>query len=188
MNGIVVVHIRVHGDTLFPELFVILGPRQRYQDEELQAIHRQLPLDDLDIPQDALAGVGGKTKDVTGTGHGTGIVPGVQHLPILGDVVLGLTGTVQGFRIDALQADKHLLHAGSTRFLDEAADLVTQGVYLDGEFQIDSVFFAKLDQPVEQRLPDLVSGEVVVGDEEFVDTLVDVGANDALHVIGGAVA
>ena len=36
---------------------------------------------------------------------------------------------------------------------------------------LDAVFVAQLDDAVEDRLPVLVAGEVVVGDEEAVDAL-----------------
>ena len=45
---------------------------------------------------------------------------------------------------------------------------------------------AQRDQAVEDRFPVLVAGEVVVGDEELVHALREVGADDALDVVGAA--
>ena len=46
----------------------------------------------------------------------------------------------------------------------------------------------ELDQPVEDRLPVAVAGEIVVGDEIVVDALGVIGAHDRLDVVGGAIA
>ena len=47
---------------------------------------------------------------------------------------------------------------------------------------------AQMDQAVEDRLPILVAGEIVVGDEEFRDALGPVGAHQRLDVIRRAIA
>ena len=47
-------------------------------------------------------------------------------------------------------------------------------------------FLAQLDQAVEQRLPVAVAGEIVVGDEEALDALRDVLADDPLEIVGRA--
>ena len=48
--------------------------------------------------------------------------------------------------------------------------------------------FAQLDQPVEERLPVAVAGEIVVGDEEALDALRVVLADDPLEIVGRAEA
>ena len=45
---------------------------------------------------------------------------------------------------------------------------------------------AHRDQPVEDRLPVLVAREIVVGDEEMVDAVGEIGAHDALDVVGAS--
>ena len=47
---------------------------------------------------------------------------------------------------------------------------------------------AQLDDPVEDRLPVLVAGEIVVGDEEGLHALRQIGADDDLDVVGAAMA
>ena len=47
---------------------------------------------------------------------------------------------------------------------------------------------AHLDQPVEDRLPIAVAREIVVGDEEAEDALGEVGAHQALDIVGVAPA
>ena len=50
--------------------------------------------------------------------------------------------------------------------LDEVRNLVAQRVDLDHEAERNLVDLAQLGEPVEDRLPVLVAGEIVVGDEE----------------------
>jgi hypothetical protein len=73
-------------------------------------------------------------------------------------------------------------------FLDELRRLVAQGVDLDDQLDRDAFALAQLDDPVEDRFPVLVAGEIVVGDEERGDSLGEVAAQDALDVVGRAVA
>ena len=54
--------------------------------------------------------------------------------------------------------------------------------------EIGAVALVDLDQPVEDLLPVLVAGEIVVGDEEAPEPVREVGAHDLLHVVGGAAA
>ena len=48
--------------------------------------------------------------------------------------------------------------------------------------------FAHLDQPVEDRLPIAVAGEIVVGDEKAKDALGQIGAHQPLDIVGVAPA
>src|SRR5688572_32229169 len=61
--------------------------------EELKKVDRQLALDDLDIAQDRLAGVAGEAEDVAGIGRHTVLPPKLQHMAILGDLVLDRKST-----------------------------------------------------------------------------------------------
>ena len=66
---------------------------------------------------------------------------------------------------------------------------MAQRVDLDDEIERQASPLARIcDQPVEDRLPVLVAGEIVVGDEEMVDALGEIGADDRLDVVGRAIA
>ena len=49
---------------------MVLRAGQRRQEEELEDVERQLPLDDLDVAQDRFARVAGEAEDVAGPGDG----------------------------------------------------------------------------------------------------------------------
>ena len=70
------------------------------------------------------------------------------------------------------------------RLFDEVRDAVDERVDLDDEVELQALALAQLDQAVEDRLPVLVAREIVVGDEEMIDALGDVGAHDRLDVVG----
>ena len=53
-------------------------------------------------------------------------------------------------------------------------------------FGLEPFLLAQLDQPVEKLLPIAVAGEIVVGDEEGLDPLGEVLADDPFEVVGGA--
>ena len=93
---------------------------------------------------------------------------------------------LQRFRVDALQADEHAIDAGPAGLLDEARDLVAHRVDLRDDLDAQALLLAHRDQAVEDRFPVLVAREVVVGDEEVVHALREVGADDALDVVGAA--
>ena len=86
--------------------------------------------------------------------------------------------------IDVLEPDEHARDAGALRLLDEVRDLVAQRVHLDHQSERNAVLFAQFDEAVEDRLPFLVAGEIVVGDEERVDALRPVDAHELLDVVG----
>ena len=65
---------------------------------------------------------------------------------------------------------------------------MAERVDLDAEADVHAVLFAQLDDPIENRLPVLVAGEIVVGDKEAVDALIPVHAEDLLDAVRGAVA
>ena len=90
--------------------------------------------------------------------------------------------------IDALKPDEHLVAAGPRRLLDEARNPVAERIDLKDELDRNALVLAEVDQPVEDRLPVAVAGEIVVGDEIVVDALGVIGAHDRLDVVGGAVA
>ena len=132
--------------------------------------------------------IAGKAEDIAGIGETAGLLPRQQHLAIFGDAVLLLLGADEIGRIDVFQADEHAPDAGARRLLDEMRNAVAERVDLDDEGAIAAPDLAQKDQPVEDRLPILVAGEIVVGDEEAVDALGEIGAHDRFDVVGAAVA
>ncbi len=90
--------------------------------------------------------------------------------------------------VDVFEADKDPLAAGAGRLVGEIRAAVAQRVNLDDELQAEPFLLADLDQPVENRFPVAVAGEVVVGDEKPEHALGEVGAHQPLDVVGVAPA
>ena len=65
---------------------------------------------------------------------------------------------------------------------------MAERVDLQEQPDLEAILLPELDQPVEDRLPVLVAGEIVVGDEKARDALRGVRTHDALNVIRRAVA
>ena len=188
MLDVVFVHVRVHRDPFEVKDLVILGAGKRGQAKEFEDVERQLLLDDVDVAGDRFGRVGRKTDDEARPGHHLLLSPGLQHDPVLPDLVLPLLRALERLRIDALEPDEHLVAAGPRRLLDEARNLVAERVDLKDELDRNALGLPELDQAVEDRLPVAVAGEIVVGDEIMGDALGVVGAHDRLDVVGGAVA
>ena len=189
---IVAVEIGVHRIAVLELGLVIFRARQRRQAEELQNIQRQFVLDDGDVFGDALRGVVREAEDVAGIGQDAGILPRQQHLAIFGDLVLPLVGRCETLRIDALQPEKHPRDAGRLGLVDEAVDLVTQRVDLDHQLDVLAAglrdLAAQLGEPIEDLLPILVAGEIVVGHEEPEHALREIFAHQPFDVVGAAAA
>ena len=81
------------------------------------------------------------------------LAPLLQHLAVLGDLVLALLGRDEIVGIDVLQPYKYAAHAGFRGLLDEVGNPVAQGVHLDGETDVHALAGAQHDHAVEQRLP-----------------------------------
>jgi hypothetical protein len=60
---------------------------------------------------------------------------------------------------------------------------VAHRIDLDDQAEVQLFDLAKMDQPIENDLPILVSREIVVGDEEPRDSLDHVGAHDVLDIV-----
>ena len=183
---VVLVEVGVHPDALLPQGLVILRAGQRREHEQLEDIERQLLLDDFHVAQDRFARVAREAQDVAGPGRGTAVVPRLQHLAVLGDLVLALLGGQQIVRIDVFQADEDAIDARPARLVDEVRDAVALGVDLDDQRELDALVLLQLDEPVEEVFPMLVAGHVVVGDEERRDALLVVLADDRFEIVGGA--
>ena len=128
-----------------------------------------------------------EADDVAAIGDAPVLAPLEQKLAVVRNVVLLLLRREKIVRVDVFQADEHPLDARRRRLLDEAGDLVAGRVDLDDEARVEALL-SQLDQPVENRLPVAVAGEVVVGDEEIAHAVGLVRAHDLFDVVGGAVA
>src|SRR6266852_4923771 len=181
--GVVFVHVGVHGDPLAVEHLVIPGARQRRQAEELHHVDRQLALDDRNVAPDGLRCVVRESEDVTRISDRAHGLPGEQELAILGDLVLPLLGGDQRIGIDAFHPDEDASYARLRALFDEVRDLVAQRVDLDHQTDFDALLRAQFDDAVEDGLPVLVAGEIVVGDEEAVNAFRPVLPDDVLDVV-----
>ena len=166
---------------------MVLRARQRRQEEELENVERQFALDDLDVAQDQFLRIGREAEDVAGEGERAMGAPLLQHDAIFGDLVLPLLGGDEILGVDVLKPDEDAPRSRLGRLLDEVRNLVAERVDLDGEAAVDALVL-ELDHAVEQDLPVAVAGEIVVGDEEPVDALLPVLANDLFEIVGGAEA
>src|ERR1019366_2101198 len=117
---------------------------------------------------------------------GAVVAPHLQHLAVFGDLVLAFLGGDQIVRIDILEPDEHAPHARLSRLLDEVRDLVAESVDLDGEADIHPLADPHLDHAVEQRLPILVAGEIIVGDEKTLDPFRVILPHDMFQIVGRA--
>ena len=111
------------------------------------------------------------------------LAPFLQHLPVVGDLVLAFLGWDEIVRIDVLQSDEHPADACLRGLLDEIRGLVAERVDLDGEADLRAIAGAELDQSVEQQLPIAVTGEIVVGDEKPPDALGTVLTDNLLKIV-----
>src|SRR5215813_2851283 len=113
-------------------------------------------------------------------------MPCLQHRAILGDAVLALARIFERIWVDVLQADEYAVDASAGSLLDKTADLVRHGVHLGDHVDLQAFFFAHFDQTIEYCLPGLVTRQIIVGDEELVHALGDVGANQPFDVVRAA--
>ena len=181
--GVVLVEVRIERHAFVPQDLVIFGARQRCQDEEFQHVDREFFLDDLDVVPHRLRRIVRKSDNIAGQGPDSDGFPCQQHCPVLGDLVLPLLRRQQIGRIDVLEPDEDSGHARPFRFLDEIRDPMAQGVNLDHEPNVHAVAFTQLDDSIVDRFPIAVAGKVVVGDEEAVNSLRQVKADDLLDVV-----
>ena len=125
----------------------------------------------------------GKAEDVAGVGQGAVGAPLLQHHAIFGDLVLALLGGDQILWVDVLEPDEHAPDAGRRAFSMKFG-ILWQSVSTWMVKPTWMPLFLELDHPIEQDLPVAVAGEIVVGDEEPVDALRLVGADDLLEIVG----
>src|SRR5262249_15145340 len=91
------------------------------------------------------------------------------------------------FGIDTLHTNEHPRAAGADCLFDEPGDLVTLRIDLDQELEMNPAFLlAQGNQAVEDCFPILVSGQIIVGDEETHYAVGKMGAHKALYVVGVA--
>src|SRR5215475_6291175 len=113
-------------------------------------------------------------------------MPCLQHRAILGDAVLPLARIFERIRIDVLQTDEYAVDASAGSLFYKTADLVRHCVHLGDHVDLQAFFFAHFDQTIEYCLPGLVTREIVVGDEELVHALGDVGTHQPFDVVRAA--
>ncbi len=187
MLEVELVQVRVDVDSLRHRLRVVLAAGQRGQDREFEDVERQLALDDLDALDQRFLRVVGEADDIAAIGDAAALAPLEQKLAIVGNVVLLLLRRGQIIGVDVLEADEYSLDARRHRLLDEAGNLVAGRVDLDDEARVDALR-AQFDQPVEDRFPVAIAGEIVVGDEEIAHAVGDIDPHQLLDVIGRAIA
>ena len=110
-----------------------------------------------------------------------------RELSVVGDVVLLLLRGAQIVGIDVLKPDEHALDARRHRLLDEAGNLVARRIDLDDEARVDALL-AQFDQPVEDRFPVAIAGQIIVGDEEVADAVGVVDPHQRFDIVRGAIA
>ena len=168
---------------------MIFRARQGREKHELHHVHGQLTFDDLDVAQDRFGRIVGKAENVARQRDDARLLGGEKKGAIFGDFVLPLLHRDQRVGIDVFQPDEHVEHVGAAALLDEVRDPMALRVDLDGQpDRLESVDLAQMDDPVEDCLPVLVAGEIVVSDKEADDALGDVAANDLLYVVRRAAA
>jgi len=163
---------------------VIFGTGQRRQEEKLDQVQWQFVLDNFDIAVDLFRRIVRKSEDVSRIGDDADILPGLQHLAVFPDLVLAFLGCHQRIWIDVFKPDENPIAASSRGKFYEPFQPVAQCVDLDDEFEAQLFLFPQIGQPLQNRLPVLVACEIVVGDEEALDALRMVLANDRLNVVG----
>lgn len=137
---------------------------------------------------DFLRRVVGKPQDVARIGNDARIFPGLQHLPVFPDLVLPLLGRRQGVRIDVLKPDEDPAAAGARRLLDEVRKAIAKRVHLQDNLEVKALVLPQMDHAIENGLPVPVACEIVVRDEEPLDALRRIEADQLLDVVGGAEA
>src|SRR5215472_4232860 len=183
---VVFVEVGGHPSAPLPQNLVVFGTGERRQHEQLEHVERQFPLDDLDIAQDGLPRIAGKSDDVPRASDSSVLMPLLQHRAVFGDLVLALLGRKEIIGIDVLQADKDAANAGLRCLLDEVRDPVAQRVHLDRKADLQTFADPQSDHPVKQRFPMTVASKIVIGDEKPSVALAIVFADRAFEIVGGA--
>ena len=172
-----------------PQHLVVLGAGQRRQAEELEDVERQLLLDDLDVVADRLRRVGREAEDVAGIGDDA--APVFQASSILRYSVILFCRFFAAIRLAGLMFSSPMntrvtpaRAAFSMKFGILWQSVSTWMIMRD----VHAVALAQLDDAVEDRLPVLVAGEIVVGDEEPVEAVAECCAEQVLDVVGRAAA
>ena len=78
------------------------------------------------------------------------IAPLLQHLAVLGDLVLPLLGCNEIVGVDVLKSDENAAHASLRRFFDEIRNFVAERVDLDCEAKAGKLGLAQMNKTVEQ--------------------------------------
>ena len=90
--------------------------RQRREHGKFEDVERQFALDDLDVAQDRLLRVVGKSEYVAAIADDPDLPPRLQHRPVIGDMVLLLLGRGEVDGVDVLEPDEHALTPAAAAF------------------------------------------------------------------------
>src|SRR3954470_23073047 len=99
MRDVIAVQVSVHSDSGLMELEMVLRARQRREREKLEQINGQFLLNDLYVALYRLRRVVGESHNVTATGQHSSLLPGEQHRPVLGDLILLFLGADERVRV-----------------------------------------------------------------------------------------
>src|SRR4029077_20873802 len=140
-----------------------------------------------DILGDLRLGVKRESDDVPGMDHDPGVVPFLDDVSVLFDVILSFAFGLEVLGIDALHADKNLGAAGLGRKPHEILRF-TGEIYLHHEVDLDA-FLPELDDLLKGLAPELFTGKVIVGKEVEGDpVLAIVHAQQLGDAFGAALA
>src|ERR1700747_1592889 len=103
---------------------MILRAGQWCEAKEFDDIERQFALENRNILSDGFRRVAWKAKNIARERHDALVLPGQQHLAILGNFVLSFLGAQQVVRINILKPYEHPGYAGALALLDEVRDLM----------------------------------------------------------------
>ena len=81
---------------------------------------------------------------------------------------------------------KTSVDAGPAGLLDEVGNAMAKGIDLDDEVELQPLLLTERDDAIENLLPVLVAGEVVVGDENTPDSPGEVVPKTAFDIVGRA--
>src|SRR5205823_8758470 len=82
-----------------------------------------------------------------------------------------------------LEPDVDPLPSDRAAFVDKIRQLMTKRVHLNEERQLDLLVQSQVNQPVEDFFPVLVSGKIIVGNKEAIQSLGHVLADQPLDII-----
>ena len=157
------IEIRVHPLAAFSHFAMIVGTRQRRQHEERGLIGSDFVHQKPDVFGHLLFGIPRQADDVARVHDHPGVVPLLDNLAILVNIVLLFAFGLQVFRVDTFHSDEDLSTAGFGRQLNEVLRLAGQ-IDLHHERDVEA-FLPKFDDRFERLAPEFFPGKIIVGEE-----------------------